>query len=163
MPSTGRNDPCPCGSGRKYKQCCGNGDDRRQSVAASRTRDSALAKLLTFAFHSAFDSDHAVAEVLFWGNLIRDASDPDFEWVLDSEDATIKYNTWFLLDWEAEESDTVIDLFLDEGEAKLTAAERDYLERLSQAALRLYEVETVEAGVGAHLIDLWTGTRLFVI
>jgi len=28
-PRVGRNDPCPCGSGRKYKQCCmrqgGNG------------------------------------------------------------------------------------------------------------------------------------------
>ncbi len=22
-PKTGRNDPCPCGSGRKYKHCCG--------------------------------------------------------------------------------------------------------------------------------------------
>ena len=22
-PKSGRNDPCPCGSGRKYKQCCG--------------------------------------------------------------------------------------------------------------------------------------------
>jgi uncharacterized protein len=21
-PKVGRNDPCPCGSGRKYKQCC---------------------------------------------------------------------------------------------------------------------------------------------
>lgn len=21
---TGRNDPCPCGSGKKYKQCCWN-------------------------------------------------------------------------------------------------------------------------------------------
>jgi uncharacterized protein len=21
-PKTGRNDPCPCGSGRKYKRCC---------------------------------------------------------------------------------------------------------------------------------------------
>jgi uncharacterized protein YecA (UPF0149 family) len=21
-PKAGRNDPCPCGSGRKYKQCC---------------------------------------------------------------------------------------------------------------------------------------------
>lgn len=21
----GRNDPCPCGSGKKYKQCCGAG------------------------------------------------------------------------------------------------------------------------------------------
>ncbi len=23
-PKVGRNDPCPCGSGRKYKQCCGS-------------------------------------------------------------------------------------------------------------------------------------------
>ena len=22
-PDTGRNDPCPCGSGKKYKKCCG--------------------------------------------------------------------------------------------------------------------------------------------
>ena len=21
----GRNDPCPCGSGKKYKECCGKG------------------------------------------------------------------------------------------------------------------------------------------
>lgn len=24
-PKVGRNDPCPCGSGRKYKKCCGQG------------------------------------------------------------------------------------------------------------------------------------------
>jgi uncharacterized protein YecA (UPF0149 family) len=23
-PKVGRNDPCPCGSGKKFKQCCGN-------------------------------------------------------------------------------------------------------------------------------------------
>ncbi|MCP5109750.1 MAG: hypothetical protein GY953_02825, partial [bacterium] len=22
-PETGRNDPCPCGSGKKFKKCCG--------------------------------------------------------------------------------------------------------------------------------------------
>jgi preprotein translocase subunit SecA len=22
----GRNDPCPCGSGKKYKKCCGRGE-----------------------------------------------------------------------------------------------------------------------------------------
>lgn len=22
MPKAGRNDPCPCGSGKKYKKCC---------------------------------------------------------------------------------------------------------------------------------------------
>jgi uncharacterized protein YecA (UPF0149 family) len=23
MPTAGRNDPCPCGSGKKFKKCCG--------------------------------------------------------------------------------------------------------------------------------------------
>ena len=26
-PKVGRNDPCPCGSGKKYKKCCGAGND----------------------------------------------------------------------------------------------------------------------------------------
>jgi len=132
-------------------------------ASASSTRDSALAKLLTYAFHPAFDSDHTVAEVLFWGNLIRDAATPEFQWVLDSEDATIKYNTWFLLDWEADESGTVVDLFLEEPDADLTPAERDFLSRLANAPLRLYEVESVEPGERVRLIDLWTCTRLTVI
>jgi preprotein translocase subunit SecA len=25
QPKIGRNDPCPCGSGKKYKKCCGAG------------------------------------------------------------------------------------------------------------------------------------------
>jgi len=25
-PKIGRNDPCPCGSGKKYKKCCGRND-----------------------------------------------------------------------------------------------------------------------------------------
>ncbi|HSF23252.1 MAG TPA: SEC-C metal-binding domain-containing protein, partial [Blastocatellia bacterium] len=24
-PKAGRNDPCPCGSGKKFKKCCGAG------------------------------------------------------------------------------------------------------------------------------------------
>ncbi|MFB6351310.1 MAG: SEC-C metal-binding domain-containing protein, partial [Bradymonadaceae bacterium] len=28
LPKVGRNDPCPCGSGRKYKKCCLRKDKR---------------------------------------------------------------------------------------------------------------------------------------
>lgn len=39
MPSTqGRNDPCACGSGRKYKQCC----QGKASLAPSSTSRIAL-------------------------------------------------------------------------------------------------------------------------
>ena len=33
MTRTGRNDPCPCGSGRKFKQCC---ESKRSGVLSSR-------------------------------------------------------------------------------------------------------------------------------
>ena len=28
-PKVGRNDPCPCGSGKKYKNCCGSPTNRQ--------------------------------------------------------------------------------------------------------------------------------------
>ncbi|GAG14309.1 unnamed protein product, partial [marine sediment metagenome] len=34
----GRNDPCPCGSGKKYKKCCG-ATTSAVSVAGRKTRD----------------------------------------------------------------------------------------------------------------------------
>jgi DNA-binding IclR family transcriptional regulator len=38
MTNTGRNDPCPCGSGKKYKRCCLAKDDTAEREAlASRT------------------------------------------------------------------------------------------------------------------------------
>lgn len=39
MPKTGRNDPCPCGSGHKYKRCCMPRDE-----AAERAHVAALAR-----------------------------------------------------------------------------------------------------------------------
>jgi hypothetical protein len=33
---TGRNDPCPCGSGKKYKKCCGA---LQREVVSVRTKD----------------------------------------------------------------------------------------------------------------------------
>jgi hypothetical protein len=31
----GRNDSCPCGSGKKHKKCCGAKSDRRSPVATA--------------------------------------------------------------------------------------------------------------------------------
>ena len=160
MSSSGRDQPCPCGSGRRFSECCGLS---ALAPVGEATRDSALTKLLAFAFHPAFDSDHSIAEVLFWGKVIREGPGPELRWLLESEDATIKYNSWFLFDWEVDSSGTIAELFLQEEEARLSHAERQFVRRLAAAHLRLYEVEAIEPGVGVHLLDLWTGERRFVI
>jgi hypothetical protein len=46
MPRPGRNDPCPCGSGRKVKRCCGEHrgpveDDLARAFLAHQARDAA--------------------------------------------------------------------------------------------------------------------------
>lgn len=48
----GRNDPCPCGSGRKYKQCCAHKDERMSwtSQAAVAAVVVAIAAALVYAF-----------------------------------------------------------------------------------------------------------------
>ena len=39
----GRNDPCPCGSGNKYKKCCLEKDDAARTAAAKATAAAAAA------------------------------------------------------------------------------------------------------------------------
>lgn len=37
----GRNDPCPCGSGKKYKQCCYGKEAKKAYTAAGKRKFSA--------------------------------------------------------------------------------------------------------------------------
>lgn len=46
MPKTGRNDPCPCGSGKKYKRCCLEKDEAAASAAREAAGASAAASPL---------------------------------------------------------------------------------------------------------------------
>ena len=38
MSKIGRNDPCPCGSGKKYKKCCLRKDQAAKQVASPQSK-----------------------------------------------------------------------------------------------------------------------------
>jgi SEC-C motif len=44
MAKIGRNDPCPCGSGQKYKRCCGPRDDAAAAERTAADRTAAVAR-----------------------------------------------------------------------------------------------------------------------
>jgi len=50
MAKTGRNDPCPCGSGKKYKLCCLHKDAAAASAAAEAKQVAAAERTKAF-FH----------------------------------------------------------------------------------------------------------------
>ena len=41
-PRVGRNEPCPCGSGKKYKKCCLGSEQNRSPVAGSPPKEDSL-------------------------------------------------------------------------------------------------------------------------
>ena len=138
---------------------------RSRGARRQRTRDSALAKLLTFAFHPAFDSDHSIAEVLFWGNLIRDASTPSCSGC--STRKTPPSSTTpgsCSIGKSTAPAPSPISSSQESRRQAFRRPSASSSDGWRDASLRLYEVESVERGTGRRTCSIsGPATRLFVI
>jgi SEC-C motif len=64
--TAGRNDPCPCGSGLKYKRCCAVADAARESVLIRRRNaGTAAARIRADLLYDGCPDDFDV--VAAWG------------------------------------------------------------------------------------------------
>lgn len=170
MGKIGRNDPCPCGSGKKYKRCC---LEKRAARSWAETRGtgsftfeeraSAIQKLISHASGPEFETDRDIAVSLFWGGLLEDRTDEEIRMVEELPQTEINFNTWFLYDMGLEDEKTILDLFLAQEGGRLSPGERTYLQKAAKTHFRLYEVEQVEIDKGFRLKDLWTGESLQVM
>ena len=162
MSAVGRNDPCPCGSGLKFKKCCLNKNLAVVPSYRASERDSALAKLVRFAARDEFNEEHKEAQELFWGDWLLEEPDEQLDAVIKSEQVNIAYHSWFAYDFELSEGLTVLDLFLEREAKRLSTGELNYLEGMLGSHSRLYEVLEVRLDQGFELRDLWNDRRLFV-
>ena len=97
---TGRNDPCPCGSGKKYKRCCMHRDRPRRSAPAwrrmERLEEKLGSRLITHAerfYGSTWLPDAWLDFTLGEDTLFdEDASDAD---AIDEADLPAEFDTLF--------------------------------------------------------------------
>jgi hypothetical protein len=159
--AVGRNDPCPCGSGVKYKRCClGKAATPRGAFTAAE-RDQALAALFRFAEREEFLEAHERAEASFWGDLDELPAD-ELDELMDDEQSQFGYLTWFAFDFVLDDGRLVVEHFLERHGERLRAGEREYLSRMRASHLRPYEVLEVAPDAGLRLLDLWSHERLWV-
>ncbi|MCX8018434.1 MAG: SEC-C metal-binding domain-containing protein, partial [Rhodocyclaceae bacterium] len=156
-PKVGRNDPCPCGSGKKFKKCCGRDENRPE--AGHDAKISATRRALDWLMLHHSDS---VALVLFRG--LTQSLEPEAIAALDD----LRANAWEtiranLLEWLLAEA-TVFDigkknftavsqLLLGPGGPALNDAERRWLEALAAYPLSLYTITHVEPDATVTLVD----------
>ncbi|HVL69895.1 MAG TPA: SEC-C metal-binding domain-containing protein [Vicinamibacterales bacterium] len=163
MPDAGRNDPCPCGSGRKYKKCCLAADRPPLTLVDDMAvRRSAMARLHQFAARPQFEGDWEIADVLFWSDRLDHLPDEDVAGIIGTEDVEAKFNSFFLFDVDIDDGRRVVDMFLEQKGYTLSAAERGFLERMAASHMALYEITAVMPGEGVKLKDLFTREVVFV-
>ncbi|MDQ6955234.1 MAG: SEC-C metal-binding domain-containing protein [Mariprofundaceae bacterium] len=158
MSKVGRNDPCPCGSGRKYKQCCLKKERITQHKAADASSDGAVMRALDWLNRK---HQHAVKrwiDEVWLGDLSAaeyeeiQKTEPEMQQMLKSNmfdcllaDGRLRHNG---------KEQFVMDIVLGVGGALMTSGQRQYLQQLRDRPLRLYEIREVHAGEGVLLHDL---------
>lgn len=155
MPRVGRNDPCPCGSGRKYKQCCLPKVQASQVRSLSLRRDDELltARLMAFGQRPAFSLDVQSAFSRFW-NGDYDLSAIE---VLGPEHVGA-FLEWYLYDYRTtKDRQRIVDLFAAEEGPRLTEDLRALLAEREVAYLSLYGIEAVEPEGRLEVGDLLAG------
>jgi hypothetical protein len=156
MPKVGRNDPCPCGSGKKYKQCHLPLEQAAQAeqLRLRRAVDTLMPKINT----AAQDQAGAIPAALerFWEGKYSPDQLPELD-DLEGRGAE-RFLTWFAFDYVHDDGRTLVErLAAGEGDGaalELTDDEAGLLAGWTSARLRPYVAESVLKGQGMHVNEL---------
>jgi len=148
----GGNDPCPCGSGKKYKKCCLTEtfiEIGREESIRKRLVDE-LMKLYEKNFRHTLDEAH----ILFWDDFLPQEH-------LDGTSLDIAYQNffeWITFDFiiDVDENSTLIDLYIKQ-KKNLSVDEHRVLTVMKNSIISLYEVQEVFPEKGLLLKDLLLG------
>jgi hypothetical protein len=161
-PKLGRNAPCPCGSGRKYKKCCGVRLAEDQPAYGPAERETAVATLARFASRPQFKQSVDLALDVFFGHDLHDRAPEVLLELSTNESLKLNFRNFRMLDFEIEDGRTILDLFLESQGPAISGPERRYLEGLRHTFVGLYEVQEVVRDKGLRLRDLWDGQEFWV-
>ncbi|CEP82025.1 SEC-C domain-containing protein [Paraclostridium sordellii] len=151
----GRNELCPCGSGKKYKKCCLNKDvvserASRKIVLSQKQYSQLYSKLYEYSRQEKFNEEYKKAQDMFY--------------ILDDENINKKFesffNTYFIQDHIMENKKVITVDFFEENKNNLTKTEVDILKSLFESYVSVYVIkEKLEDKI--LLKDAITGDEIF--
>ncbi|MDO8681357.1 MAG: SEC-C domain-containing protein [Acidobacteriota bacterium] len=149
MPAAGRNEPCPCGSGRKFKQCCGGPAATTTALPTRADRDAAFALLDRLSGLRRFEEDVVAAYVMIWGAML----DREEAARLMETPANDLFLEWIWFDHLIHTGQTIAEYALERHAQDVGPGARYFLRACTAAPLRLLQVHRVEPG-RVHVRDV---------
>lgn len=131
----GRNSPCPCGSGKKYKKCCLNKDDSR--MVYEHAKQELLNKMINFLYQERFKDG---LNDLF-GKFAKMSDSTEHE-VINSSLYSVIVDI-ALFDTPLEDNKKAAEIFYEEESQNLPNKEKEMLSDWFDSTLGIYEVENI--------------------
>ena len=171
MQTLGRNDACPCGSGKKYKKCClPNQQPQSDDLAWQRIHSSHLKlvrKLMEFTAktYGVTGYDEAWDEFHLWNN--EDPFDP-------GSPLHPMFGPWMFYHWSPDPAETALseeiptdlapaEVFLEKFANKLDELEIEDLQENLRRPFSFYDVLECKPGAWVKVQDLFTEEHFTVI
>lgn len=159
MTKTGRNDPCYCGSGLKYKKCHMKEDQQQEQEqrAASEGVRYIRRDMLKFARDERFNEDFATALPIYWNDYYTFDTAEEM-----SQAEALRFFDWFTFDYELADGRRLVNIYYEERFEDLSTPQQKALEewRLAPPA-SAYELTGYE-GQTLFLQDYFTGEEVTV-
>lgn len=171
MNKPGRNDPCPCGSGKKYKHCCMNAQQAESPLElrwrrVRRAIEGMASTLLSYGGKRYGRTLLDEAWETFWPFEEDEAFDPETPHLP-------VFMPWLFFDWLPDPRDTGLDPAVLDG---LTLAQAwlqdnarradpvlvEYVQACCAAPFSFYDIVSVQPGLGATLRDIFNGEEIEV-
>ncbi|HWQ13516.1 MAG TPA: SEC-C metal-binding domain-containing protein [Roseiflexaceae bacterium] len=153
MAKVGRNDPCPCGSGKKYKNCHLPLEEaaRSEQLRLRRAVDTLLPKVIEAA--RALPGAIPAAFQRYWDGKYGPEQLAELD---DLEDrGADRFLTWFAFDYPQEDGRTLVErLAADPSGLEVTPEEARLLPGWAGVRLRAYVVDAVQKGQSLRARDL---------
>ncbi|WP_420628608.1 YecA family protein [Candidatus Leptofilum sp.] len=159
MTKPGRNDPCHCGSGQKYKKCHMKEDRaaEKERVQVQHAANYIRRDLLTFARDERFAELFALGLPLYW-NDYYDASNAEQM----SQPEALRFFDWFVFDHAPADGRRLIELYAEEKMEDLSSHQQEIAANwVNAGAGGLYELTAYE-GQTLFLQDYFTGEEFTV-
>ncbi|MFV9503744.1 MAG: YecA family protein [Oscillochloridaceae bacterium umkhey_bin13] len=152
----GRNDPCPCGSGKKYKDCHLpiEAAERTTQLRLRQAQDTLLPRIIAAA--QASEPELLVAA---FGRFWEDRYQFDQLDTLDQHEdrGAERFLTWFAFDVRQPDGQTLVAQLTADPEFVQDEYEQRLLDQWQNVRLRAYIVEAIAKGTGISVRDLLDG------
>ncbi|MEW9080623.1 YecA family protein, partial [Terrisporobacter glycolicus] len=150
----GRNELCPCGSGKKYKKCCLQKNQlveftRNKILYAKGLYKNMENKIYEYSKTSSFYSDREECSKKFY--------------ISQKINSTIDklYNRYFMYDYRNNEGNTITKMFIDDNKLTLSKNQRNLLSEMVKANISIFKIEDI--GITKSIIrDYFNDNKIVV-